>query len=104
MINAKYQRFESLFGDTFYDIDGRRALCITDRGEHIYYPNAMRLHNEPLTMSLSQAFRYWQRYFPERTIWELPEMLKEALLQLKNHDWVIARWHDGTLYKAKKRA
>jgi len=58
---------------TFYK-DGRLIACRRE-GERIHFAIP---YSEPVTLTRAQAFRYWERHFPDRVCWDLPSELYEA--------------------------
>lgn len=47
------------------------SLTLASNG-YIKIPSAVR-------MTRAQGFRYWTRHFPNRSMWELPEIMQEAV-------------------------
>lgn len=47
----------------------------SDNGEVTRY----KVTTVPYELSRAQGYKYWERYFPNRLVWDLPEALQEAI-------------------------
>jgi len=63
------------FGPTTTFYKNGRIIARRREGGHIHLVAA---YSEPTVLTRAQAYRYWERYFPDRACWDLPFELYAA--------------------------
>ena len=65
-----------LFSSTTYYRNGR-AFAIKRHNGTIHFIN--KPYSAPVEITRAQAYKYWERHFPGRCCYSLPEILQKAL-------------------------
>ena len=73
----KVESYQSPFDESIVKEFRRDGMLIgwSNNGEITLYT----IRIIPYELSRAQGFKYWTRYFPNRLLWDLPEVLQEAI-------------------------
>lgn len=69
----------SIFGDgcrTTYYKDGKKIAYSKSDGIITFVPSYTEKYS---SITRAKAYRYWEKYFPNRVYWDLPKLLEDAI-------------------------